>query len=294
MRIAIFGTGAMACLFASRLSRVAKVILVGTWKEAIQSIRQRGILLENGRDPETVQVQAEYLGDPLPPADLAVVLVKSWQTEKIAKYVPDSLSADGLGVSLQNGLGNLEILGERVFPGTTAEGATLLGPGHIKCGGSGPTHVVAPEWVIETFRKAGLETYGCSSNEADSLLWGKLSISCGINPLTALLRVSNGELLKRPTAAGLMAEAALECASVARARGISLPFADAAARVREVAERTAGNKSSMLQDILRGAPTECDAINGAVVREGSRVNVPTPVNGVLYRLVKAAAHGNGI
>jgi 2-dehydropantoate 2-reductase len=148
--------------------------------------------------------------------------------------------------------------------------------------------------VVETFNRAGFEAYGCSPDEADSLLWGKLSISCGINPLTALLRVSNGELLKRPPAADLMTQAALECASVAQARNIRLPFADASAQVREVALRTASNQSSMLQDILRGAPTECDAINGAVVREGNRMNVPTPVNNILYQLVKAAAHRNGL
>jgi len=161
------------------------------------------------------------------------------------------------------------------------------------CGGSGPTYIAAPEWVIEIFSRAGFESYSCSSNEVDSLLWGKLSISCGINALTALLRIPNGELLKAQTAADLMARAARECATVAQACGIKLPFADAAAKAREVAERTAANKSSMLQDLLRGAPTECDAINGAVVREGKRLNVPTPVNEVLYQLIQAAAHKNG-
>lgn len=292
MRIVVFGTGAMACLFASRLSGVAHVALIGTWTEAIRLIRERGILLEDAKKVQTIRVQAEYLGAQLPPADLAIVLVKSWQTANIAKYIPRCLSAEGLAVSLQNGLGNLELLGERVFPGTTSEGATLLGPGHIKRGGSGPTHMVAPDRVVEIFNKAGFESYSCSPGEANSLLWGKLSVSCGINALTALLRISNGELLKRPAAADLMVKAALECASVAKACGIILPFADTVGRVREVAERTAANKSSMLQDILRGAPTECNAINGAVVREGKRLNVPTPVNEILYKLIKAVTHRN--
>jgi 2-dehydropantoate 2-reductase len=292
MRIVIFGTGAMACLFASRLSRVAQVTLVGTWVEAIRSIRERGILLEDDQNSQAITAQAEFLGTPLPPAELAIVLVKSWQTEKIAKYIPDCLRTEGVGISFQNGLGNLELLGKRVVLGTTSEGATLLGPGHIKCGGSGPTHTVAPRWAVEILSRAGFESRSCSPSEADSLLWAKLAVSCGINAITALLRICNGELLKRPAAADLMAKAALECASVAHASGIKLPFADAVIRVREVAERTAANKSSMLQDILRGAPTECDAINGAVVREGKRLNVATPVNDFLYQLVKAATHRN--
>jgi 2-dehydropantoate 2-reductase len=288
MRIIIFGTGAMACLFGARLFQVAHVTLIGTWKEAIQAIRERGILLEDSHEFRKVQVNAEYLGEQLMPADLAIVLVKSWQTKGAAEYLPRYLKSDGLAISLQNGLGNVELLGARAFPGTTAEGATLLGPGHVRTGGSGPTHVVAPARIVDLLKSAGFESHQCSPGEADSLLWGKLAISCGINALTAILRVPNGELLKRPSAADLMVRAAVECAAVAHARGMQLPFADAAARAREVAEHTAANKSSMLQDILRGAPTECDAINGAVVCEGRHLQVPTPVNEIFWQLVKAA------
>jgi 2-dehydropantoate 2-reductase len=71
-----------------------------------------------------------------------------------------------------------------------------------------------------------------------------------------------------------------------------LPFPDPAARVREVAQKTATNMSSMLQDMLRGARTECDAINGAIVAEGRRLGIPTPVNDILWRLVQAAVHHN--
>jgi len=291
--VVIFGTGAMSCLFASRLSGVADVTLIGTWAEAITAIRERGILIEDTRESRAVRVRADYIGTSSPaPANLLIVLVKSWQTEQVARHLTAYLDPEGLAISLQNGLGNLEMLGERAFPGSTAEGATLLGPGHVRAGGCGPTHVVAPEWVVELLRASGFESYQCSPGEAEGLLWGKLSISCGINALTALLRVPNGELLKMPDAADLMVRAAEECADVGRAKGIVLPFADAAVRVREVAARTAANRSSMLQDILRGAPTECDAINGAVVREGARAGVPTPVNDVLWRLMRSAVHQN--
>jgi 2-dehydropantoate 2-reductase len=84
-----------------------------------------------------------------------------------------------------------------------------------------------------------------------------------------------------------MEQAALECAAVAAAKGVSLPYSDAAQKTREVAQLTATNRSSMLQDVLRGAPTEIDAINGATVRWGSRLGVPTPVNEILFRLVRA-------
>jgi len=290
MRIILFGTGAMACLFGARLSSIAQVALVGSWTEGIAAIRQRGILFEDACGSRTVAVNAEYLGAPLEPADLAIILVKSWQTEQIARHFAEYLKPDGIAVSLQNGLGNLELLGPRAFSGATSEGATLLGPAHVRVGGSGPTYIAAPAWVAEVLASGGFDCRCCSPDAAAGLLWGKLLVSCGINALTALLRIPNGEILNRPDAADLMVRAALECAVIARALKIELPFADPEAQVRGVAERTAANQSSMLQDLQRGAPTECDAINGAVVREARKLGMTAPVNEILWKLVRAASH----
>ena len=90
-----------------------------------------------------------------------------------------------------------------------------------------------------------------------------------------------------------MCEAAREAARVAAAKSITLPYPDPVAAVEEVAERTAANHSSMLQDILRGAPTEIDAINGAIVRAGEEAGMPTPVNLTLWRLVKGIENNGG-
>jgi 2-dehydropantoate 2-reductase len=287
--VVLFGSGAMSCLFAAKLASIAQVTVLGTWREGVEAIRERGVRIEDAGHSRSVAVEAVFSGDVLPTADLALVLVKSWQTARVATCLSKYLKPDGCAISLQNGLGNIELLGPRAFPGATAEGATLIGPGHVRAGGTGLTQIVAPDWVVDLFQSAGLECRSCSPGAAEGLIWGKLCVSCGINAPTALLRIPNGELLKRPETACLMSQAATECAAVARARGISLPFTDASARVREVAERTAANKSSMLQDILRGAPTECDAINGAVAREGNRLGIPVPVNETLWRLVRAAA-----
>jgi 2-dehydropantoate 2-reductase len=118
-----------------------------------------------------------------------------------------------------------------------------------------------------------------------ALLWGKLVVNAAINPLTALLRVPNGALLERPTTRALLAETASEAAAVAAAQNVTLPYPDPVAMVTSVAQRTAANRSSMLQDVLRGAPTEIDAINGAVVRTAEQLGVPAPINRVLWQLV---------
>jgi 2-dehydropantoate 2-reductase len=311
MKITIFGTGAMACLFGARLAPVAEVTLVGAWPEGLEALRAEGIRVEAGlrqlqpAAPATTgggaateaaedrtapaRVGVAALGEAAPPAGLALVLVKAWQTAQVAAYLAGYLAPDGLALTLQNGLGNLEQLGPRARLGVTTVGATLVGPGRVRPGGAGTTHVAAPEWVAALLRQAGFEAQTVPAAEVDGLLWGKLAVNCGINALTALLRVLNGELLRRPEAAQLMVEAAQECAAVARARGVRLPWPDAAAQTRAVAERTAVNRSSMFQDILRGAPTEVDAINGAVAQEAGRRGVPAPINTILWRLVRALA-----
>jgi len=296
MRVTILGTGAMACLFGARLAAVAEVTLVGTWAEGLAAIEEHGIVVaeglrESSGDSSTIPVRAARLGAAIEPADLVLVLVKAWQTENVAGHISNLQSPKGITLTLQNGIGNLEKLGPRAHLGVTTQGATLLGPGRVRPGGAGPTHVAGPEWVVELFRRAGFEAHQAGAAQVDGLVWGKLVVNCGINALTALLRVPNGELLARPDAAQLMERAATECAAVARAKGIALPFPDPVARVREVAQKTAVNRSSMFQDILRGAPTEIEAINGAVVREGESLGVPTLVNEILWRLVKALVNG---
>ncbi|MCC7357975.1 MAG: ketopantoate reductase family protein [Anaerolineales bacterium] len=285
MNVTIFGTGAMACLVGAAVAPVASVTLVGTWPKGLAALRTHGIRVE-GRPAGPVRVAA--LGEAAPPARLALVLVKTWQTATVAAALPGYLAPDGLALTLQNGLGNVELLGPRACLGVTTLGATLLGPGQVRPGGEGVTRMAAPAWVAELLNAAGLEAAAVAAAQVDGLLWGKLAVNCGINALTALLRVPNGALLDRPDAVALLNAAAEECAAVAAAQGIALPYADAAGAARAVAQRTAANRSSMFQDILRGAPTEIEAINGAVARTAERLGQPAPVNTVLARLVRAA------
>jgi 2-dehydropantoate 2-reductase len=294
----IIGTGALACLFGARLASVAEVTLIGTWPAGLSALRAHGITVE-GEAP--VPIQAAHLTDPIRPADFALILVKAWQTPLVSAHLSGWLKAGGLALTLQNGIGNWEQLTsalgvERAWPGITTQGATLLGPAHVREGGRGQTHLPDQPQLLplaQALRQAGFAISRSPVSNLQSLLWGKLVVNCGINALTALLRVPNGELLNRPQAAQLMERAATECARVAQAATIALPFADPVEQVRAVARATAHNHSSMFQDILRGAPTEVDAINGAVTRMGADGGVPTPVNETLWRLVKALAPSSG-
>jgi 2-dehydropantoate 2-reductase len=288
----------MACLFGARLSAHASVTLLGTWPEGLAALQRVGIRLQAGgletRHPVRVT------SDPLDcrGATFALVLVKSWQTKRTAGILAECLTPAGVALTLQNGLGNLETMlaalgAERAALGATT-GATLLGPGLVRVGGTGPTHVGRHPRLdpyVPLLRQAGFEVE--VGGDVESLLWGKLAVNAAINPLTALLRVVNGALLDDPNTRALMGEAAREAAAVAAAIGVDLPYLDPAAQAEEVARRTAANRSSMLQDMLRGAPTEIDAISGAVADGGDRLDVATPVNRTLWHLVRSAVSMGG-
>jgi 2-dehydropantoate 2-reductase len=288
LRVNICGTGAMACLFGARLSRIARVTVIGTWPDGLKAIREDGIRLE-GASADPFRVTAVRLGEETEPAELVLILAKTWQNPRIAEHLARLLVPGGIALTFQNGLGNREILGPAVLAGTTSAGATLIGPGRVRPGGDGPTYAAAPAWIVSLLRRAGFAAHRCGNGDIDRMLWGKLTASCGINAITALLGICNGELVGLPDAERLMASAAAECAAVAQAKGIVLPFSDPVKHARTVARQTAANCSSMLQDLLRGAPTEVDAINGAVVREGIGAGIAAPVNETLWRLVRAVA-----
>lgn len=291
--ILIVGTGALACLFAARLSAIGtEVTMLGTWTEGLRALRN-GVQLEENGEVTVYPVRATDQPSDCFGARHALVLVKSWQTERAARQLGMCLATDGVALTLQNGYGNREILAKslgvnNVALGVTTTGATLTGPGRVRPGGQGTISVESHprlEPIIPRLRDAGFIVQ--ETPNADSLVWSKLVINAAINPLTALLRIPNGELLERPTARALMADLAYEAAAVAAALHIPLTFLDPIAAAEDVARRTATNHSSMYQDIQRGAPTEIDAICGAVVRVGEEVGVTTPVNRVMWGLVRA-------
>src|ERR1035438_2076957 len=132
MRVHVLGTGALACFFGARLARVAEVTLIGTWTEGIAAVARGGIVLESSRTEEAFAAKAVRLGTPLEAADLVLVLVKSWQTDRVARDVPALPARDAHVLPLQNGLGNVERLGIRAVLGVTEQGATLVAPGRVR------------------------------------------------------------------------------------------------------------------------------------------------------------------
>jgi 2-dehydropantoate 2-reductase len=294
--ILLVGTGALATLFAARLSAAGHgVHMLGTWKKGLAELQGHGArMLDAQGNEQAYPVHATHDPREVSGAKYALVLVKSWQTERAALQLKNALASDGMAVTLQNGIGNRETLqhalgSDRVSLGVTTTGATLLGPGLVKMGGEGILS-------LEQNQSLGpLEAALRSSNfnlqiveDVQSLIWGKLVINAAINPLTALLQVANGELLSHPKARRMMGELARETAEVAEAEHVHLPFNNPVDAAEDVARKTAANYSSMFQDVLRGAPTEIDAISGAVMQRGKKHGIKTPYNKACWTMVRAA------
>ncbi len=298
MKIGIIGVGALGSLLGFYLSGVAgqEVWLLGTWPEQIAAIQRNGIVCERADQRERRAVRVTNDPTVIGPCALVLVLVKAHQTTQAVVHACSLLDETTLVITLQNGLGNREILApalgaQRVTQGVTRLGATLTAPGRVRHAGMGPTFFASAQTgedyltaLVEIFQAAGLPAQ--RHPDVDQLIWNKLIVNVGINALTALLRVPNGVLVDLPPMRELLGNLVAEAAAIAAARGTPI-LDDPLAQVLTVAEATHANHSSMLQDVLRGSPTEIAAINGAIVREGERLGIPTPYNRVITALVTA-------
>lgn len=300
MKVAILGPGALGCLLAAKFTVAGEnPWLIDYRPERVALLRRQGLVLKTPQGSETVLKVPIALAGETGPADLAILTVKAYQTRAAAQSLPLVLGETGIALTLQNGLGNLEemarVLGpERLLGGSSILGATKLAEGEVLLAGLGPTVIGPPpgslvspaavEAVALLFRRAGLpcEVRG----DIDAVLWEKLLVNVGINPLTALLRVKNGDLPNLAPAWTLAVAAAAEALAVARAEGITLAL-DPEVRLRQVCTATAANRSSMLQDVSAGRRTEIEALNAQVAVRGAHRGVPTPVNHCLTLLIRA-------
>ena len=294
MNFLIVGPGAMGCLFAGHLKRADHRVFILDYKEArAKNLNGDGISLEGVGGDFKIHVPV-VTEKPHQKIDAALICVKAYQTKEVAQALASWLDPGVVVLTLQNGLGNLETLEKafgpkRVLGGVTAEGATLLGPGHVRHAGRGPT-IIGPDDgpaadIVAAFADAGFDIRAVDGVE--NLIWGKLIVNVGINALAAITRLKNGRLPGIEGTHQVMKEAIFEAVKVADAKGIRLPFPDPVERVLEVCRGTADNIASMLQDVLAQRTTEIRFINGAIVTEALKLDIPTPVNFTLSCLVQS-------
>jgi 2-dehydropantoate 2-reductase len=299
MHILILGAGALGSLVGSRLSRTrARVSLLSTNRLHMEAIRRSGLVVEELDDSLTrYEIPAfSEPGEILENADLVLVTVKTYATEAAVRSILSVCSGSTLFLTLQNGVGNHErisrVVGEAsAIVGVTAQGATLVEPGRVRHGGNGLTVIgefsgepsSRVQALVNCFLEAGIKTD--AGGNMQQLIWQKLMVNVGINAITALTGIRNGQVNTIPDARSLSRAAVEEALVVAERKGFRFE-GDMVQRVYAVAEATSRNRSSMGQDIDRGRPTEIDAINGAIVSYGRELGVPVTVNETLAQLVR--------
>ena len=298
MKIAVIGPGAMGCLFGAYLSKSKEEVwLLDKNPERAKKIKEQGIKIEGICGKWQASVNTADEPNNIGPVDLVIIAVKSYDTKIAIKTVLPLLAENTIVLTLQNGLGNVEIISEEVGPdrvlaGTTNQGATLLETAHIRHAGKGETIIGRMDGKIpaqlrslrELFNHVGLETR--ISRDIKSLIWSKLIINVGINALTAITRLNNGKLTEFEGTRRIMEAAVTEALKVAKKKRIKIAYDDPLSKVEAVCQATSTNVSSMLQDIMNSKRTEIDSINGAITRQAQGLGIPVPVNSILTDLVK--------
>jgi len=299
MKIAVVGAGAMGSLYGGKLSAIPgnEVYMLDVWKDHVDAINANGLLMEEDGEFIKYPVKATTDASTVGVCDLVLVFVKSTLTKSAVENNRAVFGPDTLVLTLQNGLGNVDLIAEvvgdkNIIAGTTACGANMIGPGKMRHAGTGATIIgeLTGETtdrlkkVVDMITEAGL--MGQLSNNVTGLIWDKLIVNVGINAICGILDRQNGKLLEYPEMEFLMEAAVAEAIAVAKAKGVELGFADPLAHVKDVAKATGANVCSMLADVRAHRKTEIDMINGAIVREGAKVGVATPVNMVLSKLIE--------
>jgi 2-dehydropantoate 2-reductase len=297
MRVTIVGSGAMGCLFGGMLTEAGvDVHLLDIWQEHVNVLNTKGLSITSNGQERFIPVRAYTDPGKIVGTDLALIFVKHGQTEKATETAKQLIGKNGAVLTLQNGMGNAEIIAGvvgqgRIICGTTSQGAMLLGPGKIQHSGMGKTNIgmwdskslPVLQQVATIFSRANIAT--TTVDDIKPVLWSKLFANVGINAITALTGIRNGQLLDLSATQKLVKDVVNEAIKVATA--LQIPVAeDALENVFAIAKATASNRSSMGQDVDASRMTEIDAINGYIIRNAKKTRIEVPVNIALATLIQ--------
>ncbi|QHJ01345.1 2-dehydropantoate 2-reductase [Xylophilus rhododendri] len=291
MKIAVMGAGAVGCYYGGLLARAGHEVVLIARPVHVEAIRAHGLRLETRSFDEQVRLEASSDPAAVAGAQLVLFCVKSTDTESAAAAIAPHLAPEALVLTLQNGVDNdirlQPLLPQEVSASVVYVATAMAGPGHVRHHGRG-------ELVIATGSRSAalaacLAAAGIPTEISDNVrgaLWAKLLLNCAYNALSAITQLPYGQLVLQPGVTDTLADVVAECLAVARADGVLIP-GDVPAAVRAIAQTMPGQFSSTAQDMARGKPSEIDHLNGFVLRRGAALGIATPVNRMLWTLVKA-------
>jgi 2-dehydropantoate 2-reductase len=290
MKIAVMGSGAVGCYYGAMLAQVGhKVMLIGR-PQHVDAMHRHGLILERHSTATHVPVQAATEAEAVRDAELVLFCVKSTDTKNAGQTMAPHLAQDTTILSLQNGVDNAERLQlqlERpVIPTVVYVAAEMAGPGHVRHHGRGEL-ILGPSpgsaALATLFTEAGIPTE--VSDNAIGALWAKMILNCGYNALSAIAQQPYGPLAEAEDVRVVIKDVVQECLAVAEKMEVCIP-GDTWRAVAQIVETMPTQYSSTAQDLARGKASEIDYLNGYILRKGQELGVATPVNRVLYVLVK--------
>jgi len=296
VRFAVFGTGAVGGYFGARLAQAGYDVVFIARGEHLRTIQNSGLRVDSlAGDFVLHPAQATDRPADVGPVDAVLVGVKTWQIVDAAKQIRSLLAEDTMVVPLQNGVDAIDdlsaTLGRRhVVGGLCKLIAWQVGPGHICHGGADPVLTIGEldnvtTNRIENFHSAFVNAKGVDANVANNIhgeLWTKFMLIAGWSGMGAITRSPVGVFRSQPETRSMLKRILDEVYAVACARDILLPVDSVEACLRMFDSLPANGTASMQRDIMDGLPSELDYQNGAVVRLGREVGVPTPVNDFIY------------
>lgn len=301
MKVCIVGCGAVGGIFAAHLAGLEDVEVFAFDLDAahVDAINERGLRL-SGTGDLVGRLRAATDPAELPRCDYGIVATKSMHTAAAIESAAALFDDESAVCSVQNGIGNEEILAERVdrvIRGTTFPAGRLLEPGHVAWDVGGDTWIgpfepagtpfAVVERLADALTRSGMRTIALE--DARGAQWTKAIFNAATNPIGALTGLTHGRVCELPPLRALVSGLVREGVAVADAQGIELDK-DPEAMIDHAAEVAYEHRASMLQDVEARRQTEVEFLNGAIVRFGAELGVETPLNEAVAALIEGVEH----
>ena len=304
MRIAVMGAGSTGGYFGGMLARAGNEVSLIARGAHLEAIKSNGLRVVRDDEEFTVHCQASDDPSDVGPVDLALLCVKTYQSEIAVPLMKPLVGPNTTVLCLQNGvdsyLAAANVLGaSTVLPGAAFIEAGMPGPGVVQQTGSLVRIILGESDSVETERCPSIRDIfndaGVPAEIAPDIragLWGKFLFIATMAGVTSMARATLADLMPNPHWRKVVLGCLAEIDSVGRASGVKLPTNIVADTVSYIEEHLIDLQASMHTDLLAGRPLELEALNGAVVRAGKDAGVATPINDVIYAMLKPFEHGS--
>ncbi|MEM7531230.1 MAG: 2-dehydropantoate 2-reductase [Chloroflexota bacterium] len=304
MHFAVIGSGSVGCLYGATLAHYSgadvQVTMIDIDQAHVDAMQANGLRFEQENDEFVANVTATTDPSNVVPVDVALICVNGYSTREAAQSAKTILKDDGYAITLQNGLGNVEVLvdalgKERVLGGITYHSAVVVGPGHARHGIVGKTPIgeldgiTSPRVTVLAGRMAKAGLSPVIDDNIMSVIWGKFVHNCSLNAICGITQLRPGHISEVPELDEFQDMIIEETMALVRAKGITLPEPDPRPAIKAFCA-IRFHLVSLTQHLMAGKPTEIDSLNGYVVEESKKLGLAAPYNDALTRLIKGRQH----